>query len=183
MTMIAERLFVNIMIGSASSSDLTSAVMDRIVRIARLDYPDWMDQLAADGFTEEEIQRLDSFVPGLFNGPEMESRLAAMFAGIKDLQNQAEINYVIRRWLEQMDLADICNQVFSSEFPDLINALASAVRYMLDIAGSVAAFEVLKRIPPDPAYKDWKVEPWEVAEGIAIAEEGLEQDMAKWPEY
>ena len=181
--MMMERPLVNVMVESTSSSDLTDAVMARIVRIARLNHFEWKVQLASDGFTQEDIRRMDSLVLNLFDGAEMEARLAATLAGIQDLQDQEEMNSAIRKWLEQINSADICHRVCSSNFPDPIDALASVVRYMINIAGSTFALELIQRIPPEQVNKDWMIESSEVDEGIALAEEGIEEDMAEWPAY
>ena len=183
MPMIMEQSFVNVMAESASNSDLNNAVTATIIRITRLDHFEWMEQLACDGFTEEDIKRMDVLVPGLFQVTEMETQLAATLAGLQDLQDEEAMNSAIQGLLGQIDLAEICQQVCNSEFPDPIDALASVARYMINIAGSTLAFETLRRSPRPEDDQDWRIESSEVTEGVALAEEGLEGETAEWPVY
>ena len=183
MTMIMERPIIDVMVRSASSSDLSNALMPRVNRLTKLDHFNWIDQLASDGFTEEDIKRLDDLVSNLFDEAELETRLAEILAGIQDLQDEAELDSAILKWMIQIDWANICHQVCSSGFPDLIDGLASVVRYIVRTAGSIVTFEAIRRTPTEQANEYWTMEPSEVAEGIKLAEEGIEEDMAEWPVY
>lgn len=183
MTATMERPIIDMMVGATSSSDLINALMSRIDRLAKLDHFCWIDQLTSDGFTEGDIKRLDDLVPTLLNVAEMETQLAAMIAGSQDIQDEAQMESAIHVWLGQMDLAGICHQVCNSGFPDPIDALVSVVRYLLTIAGSAVAFESIRRLPPEQVNDHRKIETSEVAEGIELAEEGVEEDMAEWPVY
>lgn len=181
--MLTGQPFISTMVDSFPESDLTSALTATIVRIARLDHFEWTDQLASDGFTQREIERLSNLVPSLLDGAELKHRLAAAIAGIHDLQDEEQMNSVVRSWLTQEDLADTCRQVCNAGFADPIDALASVVRYLLAVAASTLALEAIQRTPLEQGDADPKIEPYEVAQRVELAEEGLQRDMAEWPVY
>ncbi len=183
MTMIMERPIIDMMVEATSISDLSNGLMSRIDRLAKLNHFCWIDQLASDGFSEGDINRLDDLVPSLLDGAEMETKLAAMIAGAQDIQDETQLESAILLWLGQMDLAGICHQACNSGFPDPIDALVSVIRYLLRLAGSAVAFEAMRRLPPEQVNDDRKIELSEVAEGIELAEVGVEEDVAEWPAY
>ena len=183
MTTTIDRPIIDLMVESTSSSDLNNVLMSRVNRLTKLDHSKWIDQLTSDGFTEGDVNRLDDLLSKLFSEADMETQLAAILSGLQDPQDATELNPAIQKWVVQTNLVSICHQVCNSGFPDLIDAFASVVRYILTTAGSTVTFEAFRRMPSEQVNDDWRMDPSEVAEGIQLAEEGIEEDMAEWPVY
>ena len=67
MTTTIERPILDQIVASASSSDLSCALRPRLDRLVKLDHNSWMDQLAADGFGPQDIEKLEDLVATSIN--------------------------------------------------------------------------------------------------------------------
>ena len=179
---LMERPIVNLMVDAPSGVDLARALRPRFARLLRLDYSGWMRQLASDGFSDSDIFRLEEFIGNSFDEAELSEKLASILREVRHLNDEAEVDSALDRWLSRTGWTDIWEQVSKADFPDPIDAAAYAGTCLLNIANSALAFESLRRNPPGQS-DDWSMDEAEVEEGIELAGSGLAEDAAEWPPY
>lgn len=68
---LTERPIATLMADAPSGADLLRALRPRFARLLRLDYSGWMRQLTADGFSEDDIKRLEEFIGNSFSETEL----------------------------------------------------------------------------------------------------------------
>lgn len=68
---LMERPIVSLMVEASSGADLARALKPRFARLLRLDYSGWLRKLAADGFDDSDISRLEEFIGNSFDETEL----------------------------------------------------------------------------------------------------------------
>jgi hypothetical protein len=178
-----EHPIVDQMVASPSGSDLSCALKPRLGRLVSLDHRSWMNQLAADGFSSQDIEKLEALVASLIDVRRLEDLLANSFRETVDLSDQSKLTAVLNEWSGKIARADIWPTVCHAGFPDPIDAIAFVARTIFSIASSVLALETMKRDPLAETSPDFDLDPGSLHDGIALAEQGIEEDMATWPAY
>ena len=183
MTTTIERPIVDQIVASTSSSDLSRALRPRLDRLLKLDHNSWMDQLAADGFGPQDIEKLEDLVAASINVVHLEDLLAKTLKETSDCGNESELTAIFKEWSGQIGWAELWRKACRSGFPDPIDAIAFVTRTIFTITSSALAFESIKRNPPEEANLDLNLDSTTVEEGIELAEMGIQEDMATWPAY
>ena len=166
-----------------SSPDLLQALRPKFARLLQLDHPGWMLQLAADGYSDDDLKRLEELVHHSFGEVELAEKLACTLEEVRDLADQEDVNQAVERWLDQAGWTGIWEQVCQAELPDPIDAAAYVGTFLLNLAASTLAFECVRRNPSDRKESDWSMDEPDVLEGIELAEAGLAEDASEWPAY
>ena len=161
---------------------MARAIEPRFARLLMLDRQGWMRQLTYDGFTDTDVETLETFLQDSFNELKLAENLARLLKGIHDASDESEISEALLQWTRDSGWNNIWEAVCSRKFPDPIAAAAYTGRHLLDIASSTLAFERMRREPHDPA-DDWNMSEAELKEGTELAEMGLMEDAAEWPPY
>lgn len=181
MTGTLERPIVDQMVTSPSGSDLSRALKPRLDRLVSMDHVSWMNQLAVDGFSGQDIQKLEDLLGSLIDVRSMEETLVRLLPETIDLGDESQLTTVLKEWSGNIARSEIWPAICHADFPDPIDAIALVIRTMTSIVYSVLALENMKRNPleeetqlPDPGC---------IEEGIALAEQGIEEDMYTWPAY
>ena len=102
---LMERPIVDLMIDSPASLHPSHEVRPKLTRLIKLNHTDWMHQLAADGFIETEIKNLENFVASSLNEVELAEQLAAMLGPVADMDDKAEVDRAVHKWLDLINLA------------------------------------------------------------------------------
>lgn len=179
---LVERPIVNLMVEAPSGADLARVLQPRFARLLRLDYSGWMLQLAADGFSDNDVNRLEEFIGNSFDETELTEKLALIFREVEDLNDDSAVNLALDQWLAHSGWKVIWEHVCKAGFPDPIDAVAYTGTCLLNMAASTLAFESLRRNPVKQSY-DWSMDESQVKEGIELAETGLGEDVKEWPPY
>lgn len=180
---LMERPIVSLMVESPSGADLAWALRPRFARLLGLDHSGWMRQLAADGFSGSDINRLEDFISERFDETESTEKLASILRGVQDFNDESEVDAALDNWLACTGWVSIWEQVHEADFPDPIDAAAYTGTCLLNAAASALAFESLRRNPSAQVEDDWNLDESQVIEGIELAETGLSGDAAEWPPY
>ena len=179
---LMERPIVSLMVESPSGADLAWALRPRFARLLGLDHSGWMRQLAADGFSGSDINRLEDFISERFDETELTEKLASILRGAQDFNDESEVDAALDHWLARTGWVSIWEQVHKANFPDPIDAAAYAGARLLQMASSTLEFESLRRNSTGQ-QSDWTMWKSQVQEGIELAEAGLAEEAAEWPPY
>lgn len=182
MTTILERPIIDQMVTSPSGSDLSRALKPRLDRLVSMDHVNWMNQLAADGFSSQDIQKLEDLVESLIDVRKMEETLVNLLPETLDTGDEYHLTTVLSEWSGYMARSEIWPALYQAEFPDPIDAMALVIRTMASIAHSVLTLENMKRSPLEETQHPDLAPGW-IEEEIALAEQGIEEDMSSWPAY
>ena len=180
---LMERPIVDLMIDSPASLRPSHEVRPKLTRLIKLNHTDWMHQLAADGFIETEIKNLENFVASSLNEVELAEQLAAMLGPVADMDDKAEVDRAVHKWLDLINWGTIWQQVVATGFPDAIDAMAYAGSHVRNIADNALWFESARRSVSEEREVNWQIDEVEIREGIALAEAGLTQEAVEWPPY
>ncbi len=142
-----------------------------------------MDQLSADGFNAQDIEKLEDLAAVSIDVARLEDLLANAFAETTDLGDESELTEIMEQWSGQIGWPNIWRKACQTGFPDPIDAIAFVSRAIFSIAASAYTLEAIKRNPPEEDNLDTNLDPSFIKEGIELAELGMEEDMATWPAY
>ena len=174
---------INFLMEPLSDLQPVMAVKPRFVRLLQLDHSGWMKQLRCDGFTDADIQSLETFQHESFNQMELAERLAHLLRGVHDVTERSDVDHVMAQWISHSGWLAVWETVCAKKFPDPIDATAYTGTHLLNIAATTLAFESLQRSPLSQEGIDWSADESEIREGIALAEAGLAEEAPEWPPY
>ena len=174
---------INFLMEPLSDLQPVMAVKPRFVRLLQLDHSGWMKQLRCDGFTDADIQSLETFQHESFNQMELAERLAHLLQGVHDVTEGSDVDHVMAQWISHSGWPAVWETVCAKKFPDPIDATAYTGTHLLNIAATTLAFESLQRSPLSQEGIDWSADESEIREGIALAEAGLAEEASEWPPY
>ena len=180
---LMERPIVDLMTASPANPRPSHEVRPKLVRLIKLNYTDWMHQLAADGFIETEIKKLEDFVASSLNEMELAEQLAVMLEQVADMDNESEVDTAVHKWLARIGWEAIWQQVVAAGFPDAIDAMAYTGSHVRNIVDNALWFESTRGSVSEEPEINWQRDEAEIREGIALAEAGLAQEATEWPAY
>ncbi len=178
-----ETPIIDQMVSSLSNSDFSGALTSRLNRLIGLDYNEWIDQLIADGFGPQDVERLENLAAESIDVLHLENLLAKALQETYDIRNESELTAVIEEWSALIGWAGIWETVCRAGFPDPIDAIAHVTRTVFSITSSGLAYESIRRNSPGKTGLDFDPGPAAVEEGIDLAEWGIREDMDTWPAY
>ena len=181
--MLMEPPVIDRMIGSPLSADLENDFRPRLDELMNLSYVGLMNRFAEDGFTDSHVRNLEAVVSSSLNEMELAEQLATALTQVEDMENQAEIEARLIRWLDDLNWQAVYNQVMAADLPDSIDALAYAACHVRNIATSTVWFETTRHSLLSQPQPEWHQDEGQIKEGIALAEAGLAQEAMEWPPY
>jgi hypothetical protein len=174
---IVDSLFIN-----QDEWGLKALFEPTIQKLVRLDHAGWRTQFATDGFSDVQIKTLDSLVQVWLNQMDKDG-LSERLTAIEAIQDDTEIDQVIIPWLDQLSRVTIAEEIRRSRFPTPLVAVCYAVSQLAHIIDAAVGFETMRRELLEKPSSDWCMTPEQIAEGVALAEEGLAEDAKIWPAY
>lgn len=182
MTMAIERPIVNSMFSNRDDLDPIALLAPTIEKLTNLDYLGWREQLAADGFTDDRVDELESMLQDWTGRMDRDS-LSKALTSVNDVYDEDERERVVTDWLEASSPSSIVAPIALAQFPNELDALCYAVSKLGHIIYSAVSFELARRQMTEEPPRDLTMTPEQIAEGVALAEAGLEEDSNAWPRY
>ena len=182
MTMTMERPIVDSLFTNQDEWGL-KALFEPIVRkLMRLDHAGWRTQFAEDGFSDIQIEKLDLLVQGWLNQIDRDG-LSERLTAVEAIQDDQAIDQVIVPWLDQFSWVAIVDAIGLSIFPMPLDVACYAGSQLTHLIDAAVGFETMRRELLEKPSPDWFMTPEQIAAGVALAEEGLEEDAKIWPAY
>ncbi|MCY4560383.1 MAG: hypothetical protein OXF79_29290 [Chloroflexi bacterium] len=182
MTMAMERPIVDSMFTNRDDLDPIALLAPTIEKLTHLDYLGWRAQLAADGFTNERVDELETMLQDWIGSMDRDS-LSKALTSVTDVYDEDERERVVTDWLEAISPSSIVAPITLAQFPNELDALCYAVSRLGHVIYSAVSFEFARRQMSEEPSRDLTMTPAQISEGIALAESGLEEDSKAWPCY
>ena len=182
MTMTMERPIVNSLFTNQDNVGLINLFAPTIERLTGLDYVGWRAQLAADGFTDDRVEELESLLQDWTGRIDRDSLAQALMA-LQDIRDEDGHERVATEWLEAIAAGSVAEAIVLADFPDPLDALCYAVSRLGHIIYAAISFEFARRQIIEEPMRDLTMTTDQIAEGVALAEAGLEEDSKVWPRY
>ena len=182
MTMTMERPIVDSLFTNQGNMVLINLFAPTIEKLTSLDYVGWRAQLAADGFTDDRVEELESLLQDWTGRIDRDSLLQALMS-VEDMYDEDDRERVVTEWLEAISASSVVEPIVLAKFPEPLDALCYAVSRLGHIIYSAVSFEFARRQMVEEPLPDLTMTPAQIAEGVALAELGLEEDSKVWPRY
>ena len=142
-----------------------------------------MQRLADEGFTNEDVRRLDDWLSKSFDETHLAETLALLLRKVNDIGNEEELKVALDRWMEELQWYSVAKQVIELDSPDEAVALGYAIRHLWRVADSTIWFESSRRPAAQERKPERDLTQEEVKQGVELAEAGLSLDAFEWPTY
>ena len=182
MTMTMERPIVDSLFTNQDEWGLKALVEPIFQKLLRLDHAGWRTQFAADGFSDIQIKTLDSLVQEWLKQIDRDT-LSEQLTTVETIREGMEVDQVIVPWLDQLARVTIAEAIRRSGFPMPLDAVCYAVSQLAHTIDAAVAFETMRRELLENPSPDWSMTHEQIAAGVALAEEGLDEDAKVWPAY
>ena len=161
---------------------LEAAIRSMIFDLLALDYHGWQEKLAANGFTEDQIEKLNGFVDRWVSEFDT-AGLSRQLQDLRDIGNDAAMERILSEWIRGISSADLHRLIARERFPNPFDVLCYAMAQVKQALSSIVAFELMRReIELDPPV-GWSLEEDQIEYGTQLAEIGLAEDAKTWPQY
>ena len=181
MTMTIERPIVDDLFINHDDWDLKTLFEPIIQRLIRLDYAEWRTQFAIDGFTDAQVETLETMVQEWINTGK--DSLAEQLTAVQSIEDDEERERVVDRWLDSLSRSAIANPIRRAAYPMPLDAICYAVGQLGRVINASVEFEVMRRELLNQPNENWSMTPEQIAEGVSLAELGLAEDAKAWPHY
>ncbi len=180
---LMERPVMDHLVDSPDAEDvwgLKASFRSRIYTLIRLDYKSWRKQFADDGFTESQVEQLDTIVDEWARQIDMDALLAGL-QSIRCLDNNVEIERTVGDWMKKIPKAEVARRIAYARFPNLTHAVCYAAGRVGRLAENAVEFEKLQRGRAEEPECSRAYTPEQIERGKALAEAGLHEDVKIWP--
>ncbi len=161
---------------------LEAAIRSMIFDLLTLDYHGWQEKLAADGFTEDQIEKLNGFVDQWVSEFDT-AGLSLQLQELTDIGNDSAMELILSEWIRGISSADLHRLIARERFPNPLDVLCYAMAQVKQVLNSIVAFELMRReIELEPPV-GWSLEEGQIQYGTELAEIGLAEDAKTWPQY
>ena len=180
-----ERSIMDHILGSPDLREtwgLEAAIRSMIFELLALDYHGWQERLAVDGFTEGQIEELNSFVDLWVSEFDTEG-LSQQLQDLPDIGNESAMERILSEWIRGIPFADVRSLIARERFPNPLDVLCYAMAQVKQVLNGIVVFELMRReIELEPPVK-WSLEKEQIEYGTQLAEMGLAEDAKAWPQY
>lgn len=180
-----ERSIMDHIVGSPDIREtwgLEAAIRSMIFDLLALDYHGWQEKLAADGFTEDQIEKLNGFVDRWVS--ELDTAgLSQRLQDLQDIGNDAATERILSEWIRGISAADLNGLIARERFPNPLGVLCYAMAQIKQALNGIVAFELMRREVELEPPAGWSLEEDQIEYGTELAELGLEEDATTWPQY
>ncbi len=180
-----ERSIMDHIVGSPDVREtwgLEAAIRSMIFDLLALDYHGWQAKLAADGFTEDQIEKLNGFVDRWVSEFDT-AGLSRQLQDLRDIGNGSAMERILSEWIRGISSAELHRLIAREQFPNPLDVLCYAMAQVKQALSGIVAFELMRReIELDPTV-DWSLEENQIEYGTELAEIGLAEDAKTWPQY
>ena len=177
-----EQSVVDYVVDAAHDGVLTASERLLIADRIGLGDAEWLEQLAADGFSEVDVARLDDLI-GAWLNPDNLRRLTQSLRDVHDPSDKDELSPIAWEWMGQGIRGELSQQIGDAGFPNLTDAICYMVCEVGRAFISAVTVEEMRRQIAATPFMDWEIDPVDLALGQAIADEGLSKDARTWPAY
>ena len=167
----------------AAPGPTAEMVRGHLTVLVGLRHADWMERVASSGFTENDVRNLDDIVSSSLDELALAGELASALRRAEDIDSEAELSLALVRSLDIQRQEALIKAILNADLPDPIVAVAYLMRCITRAVNSALWFERARRARLEEPEPDFAMTDEEIAEGIALAELGLAQDVAEWPPY
>ena len=154
-----------------------------MVEMVNLSHADWMEYLLDLGFTEGNIQELEDSTYSLFDGSKLVRGLLPHLREVKDLDSELEMVPTLVHYVVPLLQGSAVERLLNSGYPDGAAVRVHIIRHIMHAVDSAIWLESARRRMLEGPAPDFSMSHEEIAEGIALAELGLDLDAAEWPPY
>lgn len=168
--------------GAGPSSEIED-LHRQLIELLSLSDADWVQWLAGAGFAEDDVREFEDFASSLFDEIGFIGRFCEELREIDDLGNGVELAPALLRCISPMQQAVLFIALTGRSLSSPVAALALVTRHVIHAADTAVWIESARRRGLEEPELDFTMTDEEIAEGVALAELGLAQDVAEWPPY